>query len=449
MRAQPYLRIGCAAVLVLGLLFASDGYSQRKGGGKTAGNKAAGAQRPANAGPAMTRPAGGPKSAPQRDAPRAPAAKGSGSGAKLAGGSDARGKGPGDFQRPAAGKTGDSRSGTPKVGGDSKVADRRPDRPGGGASSSQLNDFLGSGSGRPGTDRTAIGKGDRPGKDDRPIAGKKDDRPIAGKKDDRPGIGTKGDGRNVVVGGDVNIGGGNRVNYADNKKAWVDNQHATGNQVRANAGNRYASAYSSGAYRRGVVGGYPYYNGWASRGAYYGWRTASYAALGTFVGASIAREPTYYAYGDGGNVYYEDNTVYANGQPAGTAEQYAQQAQAFVAAAPAPEKAADAEWMPLGAFALTREDVDDSQGMIELAINKEGVLAGTYYNEATGASRSLKGTLDQKSQRVGIGFADGEKEEPVLETGIYNLTQDEAPGLVHFGTTQTTPVLLVRLQPPE
>jgi len=443
MRAQLLLRIGCTSALVMGFLVAGDGYSQRKGGGKAAGHKAAGAPRPANAGPAMTRPAGGPKAGP----PRAPAAKGSGAGAKLAGGPGAGGKGPGNFQRPTANRPGDARPGAPKIGGDSKIADRRPDRPGGGASASELNDFLGGGSGRPGT-----GKGDRPAigkKDDRPPIGKKDDRPIIGKKDDRLGIGKKNDRPDVVIGGDVNIGGGNRVNYADNKKTWVDNRHATGNQVRINAGNRYANVYASGAYRRGVVGGYPYYNGWASRGAYYGWRAASFVALGTFLGAAIAREPTYYAYGDGGNVYYEDNTVYVNGQPAGTAEQYAQQAQGLVAAAPPPEKAADAEWLPLGTFALTREDVEDSQGMIELAINKQGVLAGTYYNEATGASHSLKGTLDQKSQRVAIGFADGQKEDVVLETGIDNLTHDEAPALVHFGTTQTTPVLLVRLQPPE
>ena len=342
----------------------------------------------------------------------------------------------------------------------------RSARPGGGASSPPLNDFLGGGSGRPGgpgSDRPGIGKGDRPDigkKDDRPVIGKKDDRPsrigkkddrpIIGKKDDRPLVDKKGDRRDITVEGDVNIGGRNKVNYVDNKKAWVDNQHATGNQVRANSGNRYASAYTSGAYRRGAVGGYPYNNGWASRGAYHGWQAASYASLGTFLGAAaVTAEPPYYAYGDGGNVYYEDNTVYVNGQSAGTAEQYAQQALAFVAAAPPPEKAADAEWLPLGTFAVTREDVDDSQGMIELAINKQGVLAGTYYNEASGASRALKGTLDQKSQRVAIGFADGQKEEVALETGIYNLTQEEAPALLHFGTTQTTPLLLVRLEPPQ
>src|SRR5262249_45285220 len=316
MSAQPYLRIGCAAAVVLGLLAAGDGYSQRgKGGGKSAGNKAAGAPRPANNGPAMSRPSGGPKAGPQRDGPKSAPARGPGAGAKLGGGPGAGGKGPGDFQRPTANRPGDAKAGLPKTGGDArpgaKTADRRPSRPGGGASSDQLNDFLGGAPGRPG-----IGKGDRPDigkKDGRPDIGKKDDRPIIGKKDDRP-IGKKDDRPDVVIGGDVNIGGGNRVNYVDNKKAWVDNRHATGNQVRVNAGNRYASAYTSGAYRRGVVGGYPYYNGWASRGAYYGWRAASFAALGTFLGAAIAREPTYYAYGDGGNVYYEDNTVYVNGQ---------------------------------------------------------------------------------------------------------------------------------------
>jgi len=216
-----------------------------------------------------------------------------------------------------------------------------------------------------------------------------------------------------------------------------------------NAGNRYAGAYASGAYRRGAVGGYPYNGGWAARGPYHGWQAPSYAAVGTYLGASFAaaaEQPAYYGYGAGGNVYYQDNTAYVNDQPVGTAEQYAQQAMSLVSAAPA--QVDTSEWLPLGVFAFTREDVADSQGMIELAIDKQGVLAGTYYNETTGVSRPLKGTLDQKSQRVAVGFADGQNANLVLETGIYNLTQPEAPGLLHNGTTDSTPVLLVRLQPP-
>lgn len=109
----------------------------------------------------------------------------------------------------------------------------------------------------------------------------------------------------------------------------------------------------------------------------------------------------------------------------------------------------DNEWLPLGTFALTREAVNDSQAMLELAVNKQGVLAGTYYNQATQVSRSLEGMLDQASQRAAIGFADGMNADVVLETGIQNLTQDQAPALLHQGQDRSGPILLVRLQAPE
>jgi hypothetical protein len=504
MRVRSFLRIGAGAALAAALVATGDVFPQRgkdrdgkDRGGKAAGHQAATAPKQAGAGPAMTRPAGQPKAAPRpagsREGPKG-VAKGGGDGPnpKVGGGPGTGDRAASGFQRPTAPKTADARPGGPKAGGDArpqaKTADRRPTRPGGGASSDQLNDFLGGGSGRPGSDRPRPDTADRPGvakkddrrdvgknddrrdvgrkddrrdidrKDDRPGVGKKDDRrdidrkddrPVVGKNDDRREIPRKDDRPGATVEGDVNIGG-KTVNYVDNQKAWVNNRQATGNQVRANAGNRYAAAYTSGGYRAGAGGGYAYNRGWAGRGAYYGWTPTSYAALGTFVGASaVAAQPTYYAYGDGGNVYYEGDNVYVGGRVAGTAEEYAKQALAFVAAAPAPEKAADAEWLPLGTFAVTREDVEDSQAMIELAISKQGVLAGTYYNEATGTSRPLKGTLDAKSQRVAVGPADGKNTDLVLETGIYNLTQDEAPGLVHFGTAESTPILLVRLKAPK
>jgi hypothetical protein len=472
MRATTYLRIGVLLVLGLAFLVTSEVYPQRgrEKGGKTAGHKAATAPKQAGAGPAMTRPAAqskaGPHTGARTDGPketaRHPGDGPKGNGPKTAAGPGSGNKTAANFQRPSANKPGDTRPGAAKTGGDAKRSDQvaggsgRTARPGGNASSAQLNDFLGNGAGRPGSaglDRPGPGKGDRSEigrKDDRTGIAGKDNRPITGKKDDRPAVGGKDSRPAVNVAGDVNIGGRTNVNYADNRKAWVDNQHATGNQVRTNAGNRYANAYTSGAYRRGVTGGYGYNRGWAGRGAYYGWSPTSYAGLGTFLGASaVAAQPNYLAYGNGGNVYYDGDNVVVDGTPAGTAEQYAQQAMGFVAAAPAPEKTADVEWLPLGTFAVTREDVEDSQGMVELAIDKQGVIAGTYYNEGSGASRPLKGTFDQKSQRVGIGFADGEKEDAALETGIYNLTQDEAPALLHFGTTQTTPILLVRLKAPE
>jgi hypothetical protein len=470
MRVQPLLRIGAGAALAVALVMAGDVYPQRgkDRGGKSAGHKAANASKAGGAGPAMPRPAGGPPgrgpAGGSRDGPKSVAKSGGdGPNPKLGGGAGTGDRTAG-FQRPTP-KTADRTPGGPKTGTggrpDAKAADSRPTRPGGGASSDQLNDFLGGGRQR--ADRPRPDTADRPGigkKDDRPD--RKDDRSVrkgdrSDRKDDRsdrnenrPAAGKDDLRPDVTVEGDVTVGGRTNVNYADNQKAWVDNRHATGNQVRVNSGNRYGGAYTSGAYRRGVAGGYPYNRRWAGRGAYYGWTAPTFAGLGAFLGASaVAAKPSYIAYGNGGNVYYEGDNVVVNGTAAGTAEEYAKQALAFVAAAPAPDKIDDAEWLPLGTFAVTREDVEDSQAMIELAISKQGVLAGTYYNEATGASRPLKGTLDPKSQRVAVGPADGENADVVLETGLYNLTQDEAPGMVHFGTTESTPILLVRLKQPQ
>jgi hypothetical protein len=37
----------------------------------------------------------------------------------------------------------------------------------------------------------------------------------------------------------------------------------------------------------------------------------------------------------------------------------------------------------------------------------------------------------------------------VIETGLYNLTKDEAPALIHFGPDRTEQWLLVRLKNPD
>jgi len=203
------------------------------------------------------------------------------------------------------------------------------------------------------------------------------------------------------------------------------------------------------------VGGYRYYGGWASRPAYYAWYPATWAALtGWFGGGYSNAQPVDYAYGTGGNVYYEGDTVYVNGEEYGDADAYTQEAVALAQSAPPAEEVnqadpAEEEWLPLGVFAVAAEDSDATHAVIQLAVNKQGVIAGTYANDTTGATRPLQGTVDLETQRVAITFADGRDTDRVLETGLSNLTQDEAPALFHFGPEQTQSVLLVRLDPPE
>jgi hypothetical protein len=266
----------------------------------------------------------------------------------------------------------------------------------------------------------------------------------------RTNIGVGGNTTNVNV-GNVNIG--NSVDYSDNRQAWVSQRQNWGNNVRTGVGGRYNNVFTNSFYRGGIVpGGYNYFGGWAARGPYYAWSPLTWTAFGTFLGGSWATaQPVYYGYGQGGNVYYENNVVYVDGQAAGTPEQYYQQAQSLAAAAPPADQlnGQQQEWLPLGVFALTSEDTGDSQAVIQLAVNKDGVIAGTYYNEANQVNRPIQGTVDPKTQRAAMSFADGKNTDRVLETSIDNLTKDEAPALLHFGAEQSQPVLLVRLKQPE
>jgi hypothetical protein len=77
------------------------------------------------------------------------------------------------------------------------------------------------------------------------------------------------------------------------------------------------------------------------------------------------------------------------------------------------------------------------------------VISGTFYNQLTDTLRPLIGSVDQTSQRAAWMFADDDDSEIIMETGIYNLTRDDATALVHFGSDKVQTWLLVRLPEPE
>ena len=175
----------------------------------------------------------------------------------------------------------------------------------------------------------------------------------------------------------------------------------------------------------------------------YGW--ATWPAVTGWVGYGAA-QPTYYNYGD--NVYYSGEQVYYGDQPTTTADQYAQQAQT-IAAGGAGHDPAKEEWLPLGVFAVTQDgQASGAQPSLymQIAISKQGLIAGTQQHLATGETDELQGKIDKQSQRAAWG-AKG-KQSPIIETGLYNLTQDTAPALIHFGDGQTQQWLLVRLKDP-
>jgi hypothetical protein len=125
--------------------------------------------------------------------------------------------------------------------------------------------------------------------------------------------------------------------------------------------------------------------------------------------------------------------------------QYTQQA-TQLAEAGTQQQPANTQWEPLGVFALTQDDKGQPTMYLQLAIAKNGTINGTYFNSSTNQTLQVAGSLDRQTQRVAM-FT--EKKTPVLECGIYNLTQDQAPALLTFADGTSQKWLLVRLPPPK
>ncbi|MFO0799408.1 MAG: hypothetical protein U0804_18215 [Gemmataceae bacterium] len=259
----------------------------------------------------------------------------------------------------------------------------------------------------------------------------------------------------------------------------VDGRYGSGSWNTAFAGNRYTGnmshyasvygangAHSTAYWSSGFMGtragavrtGFGYYDcfhpawyaahpgcwaaaGWAAGAA---WATPSYADVATYCGMP-ADAPPDYDYGS--SIVYQGDDVYVNGQPAGTAQAYADQATATAAkgatAAPPPTD----DWKPIGVFALVSGDEKTSNNIFQLAVNKDGVIRGNFYDGVTDATTEVYGSVNKQAKLA--AWTVGKKQDRVFEAGVYNLTQSECPCLLHLGTQRTTQMLLVRVEQPK
>jgi hypothetical protein len=101
---------------------------------------------------------------------------------------------------------------------------------------------------------------------------------------------------------------------------------------------------------------------------------------------------------------------------------------------------------PLGVFGLIQEDEKTAQRIFQLAVNKDGVVRGNYYDAVADNTLPVVGSVDKKSQRV--AWSIGEKMDIVFETGLSNFTKDDSTVLVHYGKESTQQMILVRLEEP-
>jgi hypothetical protein len=204
-------------------------------------------------------------------------------------------------------------------------------------------------------------------------------------------------------------------------------QNRIGNNVRNNVGTNYPSR--ANWFNRGFFDNHYYQPPYYQTDANW-WAAASVPALSTWLGWE--NQPYYYyGYDNGDFVQLDDNSTVVN---------VSQQTQ--YNALPT-----SGNWMPLGVFAITKnsESAAQSNMFVQLALSKDGLISGTFYNTTTNEVYELEGSINRESQRVFWKIADNIG-SPVVEAGLYNLTQMEVPVQVHFSNGVVQERLLVRVE---
>lgn len=270
---------------------------------------------------------------------------------------------------------------------------------------------------RPGVDQRP-GVAERPGVEQRPGVA------------NRPGIGQRPET-------------GQRPNLTDRPTTLPANNY---DNIRDRWQNRPNPPFNRDWWQNGVTGG-RWYGSWYANPGYWAWGSASAVALSSWLPWGWnANEPVYYDYGT--TVIYEDGNVYRDNEQVASAEEYAEQANAIAASVPQDVQEDKVEWLPLGVFAISEQNAKDSGMLMQLAVSKEGIIAGTYYNDTSGTNRPVEGMVDRETQRAAWKFADEKQQEVVFETGINDLTRDESTCLVHFGPEKTQTWTMVRVPAP-
>lgn len=216
-----------------------------------------------------------------------------------------------------------------------------------------------------------------------------------------------------------------------------------GQFVGGHAWNAVNGAYTRwGYFGGGYYGRYPgaWFPGkWALVGT--AWATLGWSDCGSYCGCSD--EGYYYDYGE--NVTYDDGNVYYGDEVVASAEQYYDQATEL---ADAGQETTDEEWLPLGVFAVVTEPTQtQTDRVVQLAVNKEGAIRGNFHDFLTDKVTPVTGSVDKESQRVCLKLEGND--EMIVETGLYNLTNDEVPVLVHFSAERQEARTFIRLKKPE
>lgn len=181
-------------------------------------------------------------------------------------------------------------------------------------------------------------------------------------------------------------------------------------------------------------------NNWAAGSI---WAPTTMAGASGYLGYS---NNTPVSYGYGSNVVYQEGNVLVDGQSVGTAEHFSQQAADLALVGQNADISDTQDWLPLGVFALVRDEDQHAQLTLQLAVNKQGILRGNYNDVVIDHVLPVHGAVDKETQRA--AWTVDNNKNFFMEAGLSNLTTGEAPTLIHK-SGRTERWLLVRLSQPE
>ena len=93
---------------------------------------------------------------------------------------------------------------------------------------------------------------------------------------------------------------------------------------------------------------------------------------------------------------------------------------------------------------MVQGDETVADQVMQLQLNKQGVIRGEYYNATTDTTEQLSGSVDKTTQRA--AWTVGGRKKVVYEAGIANLTKPETTMLIHYGPEKTQQWSLIRIE---
>ncbi|MEM7146139.1 MAG: hypothetical protein AAF591_13455 [Verrucomicrobiota bacterium] len=173
------------------------------------------------------------------------------------------------------------------------------------------------------------------------------------------------------------------------------------------------------------------------------WNHPTWAALNTALGLE-GSPPFVYDYDY--TIFYQTAVVYADAQPVSAYEIYLDLVSPF-ANKNEPASAEPPAWHSLGTWAISTDpDQAEPNMLMQLAVSRDGFIAGAYYNTTSDNTQLITGSVDFETQRV--TFRIGSMKSAILEAGLDSFTRDQAPLWAHFNNGNIQTWLIARLDPP-